>query len=724
MENTSIQEFLDSLTEEQRQAVLACKTEEELAKVISDYDIEIPLEMLEGVSGGVGKFIPAALAAIMMLSAGSAIAADASIGAPASGNAVVTQLGSNLPAVPAFAAANSAIDQKALATTWKTGFAVFTNFVPAAKVFEPILSPLFDTLPDALQAINDNINKLREEMNERLNDLEKGLSQSTKVVLNRIKNQAFVSGLGSELDKLHTSVEGIARQIDTIQDDEKLTDNEKAVEIAAMIGKSSEWNKDTNLVFKVKNIGNALAGKSFADTDGRDLYQVAYDYAAGDTMFSGEAYDAAAPYIDRVMYEYFLAYSVLTECFQAADTVSKFTDAQVEALSLKEKNNYYSAASTTSLVASELLTITDQIFKSSTADSVVSHYSVFKYAQEYDRNVFINRGTVSVPISGVNAKDRSVAASRDFDKKDLLLSQAKDDVQSGFNASAINPKDIKTIYTYFREKYSGQRFRDFLGSAGIGMEQNNYGYFPTSDKVYVNEEFKSYRRSIDIGFTGFSPNSDSPGEQSIKCYRWYHAGSSVFSFTLHSNEVYMFYFVKGSRTVLPITADEVCKTDSRFDAIRKQIIPDYNGDQINKLSYIGFVQNQGWGKWVENGATAGTIGKSLRMEAIIINLKNRNGSSAVKYRVHVEKKGWMDWCSSGEVAGTTKDSLRAEAVEIELTGDYAKNYDVVYRTYVEGKGWTDWVKNGETSGTTGQSKRIEGIEIKLVSKIKRLPILP
>ena len=67
MENMNFNDFLATLAEEQRAAILACRTEEELEQVIDDYDIEIPDEMLVGVAGGKGEFLAAALASLVLL---------------------------------------------------------------------------------------------------------------------------------------------------------------------------------------------------------------------------------------------------------------------------------------------------------------------------------------------------------------------------------------------------------------------------------------------------------------------------------------------------------------------------------------------------------------------------------------------------------------------------------------------------------------------------------
>ena len=77
MKDFNANDFLNTLNEEQRKAVLACKTEDELEKVIDDYDIDLPDEMLEEVAGGKG-FIPVLMAGIIAFSGAGAVMASTS----------------------------------------------------------------------------------------------------------------------------------------------------------------------------------------------------------------------------------------------------------------------------------------------------------------------------------------------------------------------------------------------------------------------------------------------------------------------------------------------------------------------------------------------------------------------------------------------------------------------------------------------------------------------
>ena len=136
-----------------------------------------------------------------------------------------------------------------------------------------------------------------------------------------------------------------------------------------------------------------------------------------------------------------------------------------------------------------------------------------------------------------------------------------------------------------------------------------------------------------------------------------------------------------------------------------------------QLTYQAHIQDYGWLKPVKNGGIAGTTGKSLRMEALLINLMDGT-KNMIQYSAHVQNIGWQGWQNSGGVAGTTGKNLRMEAIRIKLVNGYEKNFDIYYRTHIENGGWLGWARNGEPAGTQGASLRMEALQIQLVPKGK------
>lgn len=137
------------------------------------------------------------------------------------------------------------------------------------------------------------------------------------------------------------------------------------------------------------------------------------------------------------------------------------------------------------------------------------------------------------------------------------------------------------------------------------------------------------------------------------------------------------------------------------------------------VSYRAHVSEIGWQNAVKDGATGGTVGQNLPMEAISINLEypdSAEDNSGISYEVHLLDGNWQAGVSDGAVAGTTGQAKAIEAVRIRLTGTAADLYDVYYRVHSAEYGWFDWAKNGETAGSIGFGYAMQAIEIRLYEK--------
>jgi uncharacterized protein YjdB/N-acetylmuramoyl-L-alanine amidase len=131
------------------------------------------------------------------------------------------------------------------------------------------------------------------------------------------------------------------------------------------------------------------------------------------------------------------------------------------------------------------------------------------------------------------------------------------------------------------------------------------------------------------------------------------------------------------------------------------------------IVYTSHYQNRGWIAEANDGASSGTAGSGLRLEALKASVSNSVGGG-VQLRAHVQNVGWQNWTT--DTAGTTGKALRIEAIQAKLTGEMANQYDLYYRVYVQGSGWLGWAKNGESAGTQGLCKQIESVQMQLVKK--------
>ena len=62
----------------------------------------------------------------------------------------------------------------------------------------------------------------------------------------------------------------------------------------------------------------------------------------------------------------------------------------------------------------------------------------------------------------------------------------------------------------------------------------------------------------------------------------------------------------------------------------------------------------------------GTEGQAKRLEAIRIRCIENSTGKQLRYRAHVQNVGWQPWCNEGDTAGTEGRSLRMEAIQIEF----------------------------------------------------------
>ena len=128
------------------------------------------------------------------------------------------------------------------------------------------------------------------------------------------------------------------------------------------------------------------------------------------------------------------------------------------------------------------------------------------------------------------------------------------------------------------------------------------------------------------------------------------------------------------------------------------------------------VQNIGWQGWRcstnRRPAMAGTVGRSLRIEALSISTRRTGGVCA---QAHVQDLGWQRRQCTGHrdtiTVGTVGRSLRLEALRLSTrTGICAQGH-------VQNVGWQNWQCSRRGSqvkvGTVGRSLRLEALRVRV-----------
>ena len=188
----------------------------------------------------------------------------------------------------------------------------------------------------------EDLEELRNHLDKELTEIKSEISRLGADLTSEIGMSFYAGNLGKELVDLHTTSSMNASNIKRYKNSSDYkTENDKLVMVASLIGNTNDWsNNKQNLVYRMHQIGLLLKGTIYSDLDGKSIYQKVYDYYARKSLFSGEIYDKAVPYIDSVVYEYLYAYSVLMECMEASLKVSRFTPEDEAALSAKVSEEY------------------------------------------------------------------------------------------------------------------------------------------------------------------------------------------------------------------------------------------------------------------------------------------------------------------------------------------------------------------------------------------------
>lgn len=141
------------------------------------------------------------------------------------------------------------------------------------------------------------------------------------------------------------------------------------------------------------------------------------------------------------------------------------------------------------------------------------------------------------------------------------------------------------------------------------------------------------------------------------------------------------------------------------------------------VEYRGHIQNVGNfpldGTWIQGPNQLGTVGQSLRLEGFWIQLTNQPENVNIQYRVHVQNEGWMTPVENGAFAGTEGKSQQIEAIEINLVddeGNAVQGYSVQYKGHIQNQGDTAWFEDGQQLGTVGSFLRLEALEVKIVTE--------
>ena len=432
---------------------------------------------------------------------------------------------------------------------------IISEYIPGGSIINKALDLIWpSSAPQgpSLNDIKDDLDSMRSEISQQFRNVENAIKELSEAqtamgiaLENKIEevgakieelvvNQTTISNKGSSFDSLLSTFQLTDRQLKAIHDDETMTDQSKAVQIAMLIGRNSQWTDSSNMYHQYLDFLNSLTGTNFGDLQGRDLLSIVYDrYYTTDLMFTGEVAYRASLYVDKIVYLAFEAYGVCMECLKAAQEVSCFTTddiAKLDANSLSLYNNGQ-VSSPYSVVEGEISFLNDKVYKEnfdqvSLTDRLNAFYAI-------DRNVFIYKGIEQIDLDNEllywKYTENTDTHEGKFD--DALgayygFGDAIYDLNSKmeYNAAAIETTfDYPTnLISYVQNLYKGSTIKDFLFMLGYHVSD-----YP-DDTIFVISFKDDHGSSMYANGYSFSDNTYATSSPLIFTYSRHEAGGSMF----------------------------------------------------------------------------------------------------------------------------------------------------------------------------------------------------
>ena len=387
----------------------------------------------------------------------------------------------------------------------KAGKALIENFVPHGKQIISVVSALIgcftpdekgkktplDKIKDDLDALRDEITKQYQEIESELASLSEQQRQIEEKLEKIIIDQTALSSKAKDFDTLLTNFQATARQISSIENDGDLTPQDKSVQLALLIGCNDKWVSSDNLYNQYLNFLNTLTGTTFEDLNGRDLLTIIYDEYTTNSLFTGEAKNSAELYFNQVVYLAFFAYSIISECFKAAEEVSCFTADDLAKLNKDNRGIYDNkeVATLNSVIIQENEYLNRKVLQVDFKESSLAGRMDSFYNGDFNRHILINNGTMNVNMADTlfsrEYKDGAfVKDGSEYDNWNLETLYEQLDKNATFDTNAR-----QAVVDHVKANFNGT-LRDYLTILGYDLTnvpQGAYFYLEFVEKTEDGE---------------------------------------------------------------------------------------------------------------------------------------------------------------------------------------------------------------------------------------------
>ena len=301
--------------------------------------------------------------------------------------------------------------------------------------------------------------------------MSKKIDRSVATLIDNNKNSNSTTTYGDRLDAWETSMNLGDSAVENISTNPEYDEVQKLVRYANIIGGENSWNtaKDS-ILYKLEQATQVFTGGTMADPEGRDIYDLAYDTTAHESLFAGEVMQKNENYLQVRVERFMTSCNVFLECLKAHKELNELTQEQVDAMDEQTYTLYKNIKSTNHSIDS-MVNKVKNIFFGTGKDKEVYGKSIFENAQEYyakDKTVYIKNGEANTDL-----EDKLTVhyGKEYYDKKSKdVIDRAKhvrDDGNKHVKESGLKADDIKKIGE--QAKANNMTVKQYLAYCGFDV---------------------------------------------------------------------------------------------------------------------------------------------------------------------------------------------------------------------------------------------------------------
>lgn len=305
---------------------------------------------------------------------------------------------------------------------------------------------------------------------EETKDLELSMKREFDAARKENVDVTTLENYGKDLDAFTSKATLRAKAIEEIREDKDLNDAQKAVQIADLIGSTSEWRTGTNnadILVAMTTAAQCFQGGSDTDISSRDLYQAFYEFNSHNSIFAGEAMHKSEGCIQKRVKGFIRNCNVVVECFKAHKQVCELTDEQVATLDPQTKAIYDRIKADNKNIVKQIKNIASILVGGSkTKHAETGIFEAAKKYYEKDKTVYINHGTQNIDL----ADQLEAKKGADYQWKDFTSFQQTDYY---VNKAGLDKKDIEKIVN--QAKNNGMTLVEYLEYSGFDTSNLSNG---------------------------------------------------------------------------------------------------------------------------------------------------------------------------------------------------------------------------------------------------------